>query len=95
MRGLKKDLQDHIYHTAEMRLQSNPTLGVVATPEMSEEEFSKLSSEAAEREREAEVEKLRKQYETKIKRIQAKISKEEREAEVAQAHRTERSNYKK
>jgi hypothetical protein len=60
-------------------LQSNPVLDLVATPGLSEEGFSQLCAESADREREAEVQKLRKQYETKIKRVQTRIAKEERE----------------
>lgn len=90
LRGLKKDLVDHIYHTTELRLQSNPTLDLVATPGMGEDSFSQLCAEAADRKREADVQKLRKQYETKIKRVQTRLAKEERELDEDMAEHSGR-----
>ncbi|KPK88430.1 MAG: hypothetical protein AMJ88_19025 [Anaerolineae bacterium SM23_ 63] len=79
LKELEKDFLDYIYYSAGLRLPSNPALKLVAQPGMTEEEFGKQCAEVAREAREAEEDKLRDKYETKIKRIEDKLTREERE----------------
>ncbi|KPK95083.1 MAG: hypothetical protein AMJ88_01885 [Anaerolineae bacterium SM23_ 63] len=85
LKELEKDFLDYIYYSAGLRLPSNPALKLVAQPGMTEEEFTRQCAEAAQEGREAEEDKLRDKYETKIKRIEDKLTREERELSEDQA----------
>jgi hypothetical protein len=85
LKELEKDFLDYIYHSAGLRLSSNPALKLLAQPGMSEEEFRMKCAEAAQEGQEAEEDKLRDKYEKKIDRIKDKLSKEERELSEDQA----------
>jgi hypothetical protein len=85
LKEIKTDFLDYIYHSAGLRLLSNPALNLVAQPDMTEGEFQKQCAEAAQEGREAEEDELRDKYEKKIERIEAKLTKEERELSEDQA----------
>ncbi|UCF59898.1 MAG: ATP-binding protein [Anaerolineaceae bacterium] len=85
LKEIKADFLDYIYHSAGLRLLSNPALNLVAQPDMTEEEFRKQCAEAAQEAREAEEDELRDKYKKKIERIEDKLVKEERELSEDQA----------
>ncbi|MFN2274041.1 MAG: helicase HerA domain-containing protein, partial [Anaerolineales bacterium] len=79
LRSLETDFKDFIYHSQGLKLLSNSALELIASPEMTKAGFHQQLSEAASKARDAEVESLREKYETKIDRIQDRLTKEERE----------------
>jgi hypothetical protein len=85
LKGLEKDFLDYIYHSAGLRLSSNPTLKVVAEPGMTKADFHKNCTEAAQEARDTETIKLKKKYDKKIKSINDKLIREERELAEDQA----------
>jgi hypothetical protein len=85
LKDLESDFLDYIYHSAGLRLLSNPVLDLVAQPELTEGEFRKQCAEAAQERREAEEDGLRDKYEKKIERLEDKLVKEERELSEDQA----------
>jgi hypothetical protein len=85
LKALEKDFLDYIYHSAGLRLLSNPVLKLIAQPDMTEGEFRKQCAEVAQEGLEAEEDKLRDKYRTKIKRIEDKLIREERELSEDQA----------
>ncbi len=66
-------------------MHANPALNLVARPGTTEEEFRAQSSEAAQKARDGEVDKLKEKYEKKIKRLEDRLAKEERELAEDQA----------
>ncbi len=85
LKVLEKDFQDYVFHGAGMRIPSNPTLKIFATPGTSEAEFQDHCREAAGEAADIEVGKLEKKYKTKIKRIEDRLTKEQRELAEDQA----------
>jgi hypothetical protein len=85
LKALEKDFKDYIFHGAGMRIPSNPTLKIFATPGTSEAEFQGHCREAAGEAADIEVGKLEKKYRTKIKRIEDRLTKEQRELAEDQA----------
>jgi hypothetical protein len=79
LRSLETDFKDFIYHSQGLKLLSNSALELIASPETTKAGFHQQLSEAASKARDAEVESLREKYETKIDRIQDRLTKEERE----------------
>jgi|Deesub1362A_J573_1020465.scaffolds.fasta_scaffold00778_2 hypothetical protein len=79
LKRLQKDFQDFAYRSAELRLEYNPQLKLVAKPGMTKAEFRALCSERARQALEEEVDKIKEKYLRKIKRLQAKIAREEQE----------------
>jgi hypothetical protein len=90
LKEIKKDFLDYIYHSAGLRLLSNPALNLVAQPDMTEGEFRKRCTEAAQEGREDEEEELRDKYEKKIESIEEKLAKEQRELSEDQAEHQSR-----
>jgi hypothetical protein len=85
IRAAEKDFLDYVYHSAELRLEANSELKLVAPPGTTSADFRTMCAEAAKEARDAEAEKLRKKYEKKIERLEAKLAKEQRELEEDQA----------
>ena len=63
---LKSDFEDWIYRTQAMQLRINETLGVVAGPDISEEQFKKMCREAADAKETSEIEAVKAKYEKKL-----------------------------
>ncbi len=85
LRSLRKDFQDFAYRHAELRLEFNPRLKLVAKPGMTKAEFRALCAETARQALEEEVDKVKEKYLRKIRSLQAKIAREERELEEDRA----------
>lgn len=83
----EKDLKDHLYHTTVLTLDAHPKFKLVRGPEESEADFNIRVQQAARENRDKEVDKLKKSYQTKIDRAAEKIRKAEQavEREEAQA----------
>lgn len=76
---MKKDFQDWVYQSSEVTVQTNELLDLFAGPDVSKAEFLKLCSDAARKQRDAEVKKLATVYEGKVDALKKKILREERE----------------
>ena len=78
---LEKDFEEWIYRTQTMTLRVNETLGVVAGPEVSDEEFREMCEESAEEKRDDEIEEIKAKYEKKLDTLEDKLKKEMLELE--------------
>ncbi|HUS84351.1 MAG TPA: DUF87 domain-containing protein [Anaerolineales bacterium] len=85
LKTIETDFQDYIFHGAGLKVPSNPALKLFAAPGISEAEFQRQCSEAADEAADVEVNTLEKKYETKIKRIKDRLAKEHRELAVDEA----------
>jgi hypothetical protein len=96
--ALQKDFLDWAFRSAQVTVRANETLKVYAGPEVSQADFRTRCSEAARQGREDELQALDKSYDTKLERLEQKISQEERElredeAEVSQRKLEEYSTH--
>ncbi len=81
IKDLETDFIDWIYRTQAMTVRVNEALDVVAGPDVSEEDFKKMCVEAAEAKKNDEVDDVRKKYEDKLDKLEAKLKKEQMEFE--------------
>jgi len=77
LKELELDFEDWIYRTQTLKLRINPTLGVVAEPGISDEEFHRLCEEAAEDKKRAEVDTLEKKHASQLGTLETRLEKEE------------------
>jgi DNA repair exonuclease SbcCD ATPase subunit len=96
--AMQKDFLDWAYRSAQVTVRANEKLKVYAGPEVSQADFRTRCSEAARQGREDELQALDKSYDTKLERLEQKISQEERElredeAEVSQRKLEEYSTH--
>ncbi len=80
-KSMQKDYSDYLYRSMRVEVFYNPALKLHAEPGTTRGEFRTQCTEAAEKAREEEIEKLRKKYETKIDSIERKLMKEEQDLE--------------
>ncbi len=73
---LEKDFEEWIYRTQTMTLRINETLGVMAGPEVSDEEFRKMCEEAVEEKKNLEIEEVKDKYEKKLDSLEDKLKRE-------------------
>lgn len=78
---LGKDFEEWIYRTQTMTLRINEQLGVVAGPEVSDEEFRKMCEEAVKEKKDEEIEEIKEKYEKKLDSLEDKLKKEMMELE--------------
>ena len=81
--AIKKDFAEWIYRGSALKLRSNKTLKVTATPEMSEADFHKNCTEAAQEMLKDAIEKVESTYATKIASLQRKIDAQELDVKAA------------
>ena len=79
IKNMQKDFEDYIYRTLSVEVLYNPALKLTSEPGTTRAAFRKQCTQAAREERDAEIEKLRKKYETRITSIERKLLKEEQE----------------
>ncbi|MDY6846680.1 MAG: type IV secretion system DNA-binding domain-containing protein [Chloroflexota bacterium] len=78
---LEKDFIEWIYRTQTMPLRINQNLGVVASPEVSDEAFRKMCKDAVEDKKDQEIEAIKTKYEAKLDKLEDKLKKEMLELE--------------
>ncbi len=88
--ALQRDFTDWVYRTARVTIRANETLGVYATPDVSQAEFMKACSEAARQARDAAVAKATAALDKQIKALKDKIAREERELKMDEAELSQR-----
>ncbi|MCJ7584750.1 MAG: DUF87 domain-containing protein [Anaerolineales bacterium] len=82
MAALQKDFADWVYRSSKVTVRANQTLGVFATPDVSQAEFMKTCAEAAREARDAEITKATAALDRQIKTLKDKIAREERELKM-------------
>ena len=89
--GWKKSFSDYLYRSCSCDLFKSPTLGAVSEPQEDEREFRIRLSDLARERRDAETEKLRKKFSSKVGTLEERIRKAkqavEREREQASGQR--------
>ncbi len=81
VKGLEADFVDWIYRTQTITVRVNETLGVVAGPDVSDEAFKKLCSEAVESKKDDAIEAVKDKYEQKLDKLEVRLKKEMLELE--------------
>jgi hypothetical protein len=79
--ALQKDFADWVYRTSKITVRSNQTLGLFATPDVSQADFVKACAEAARTAKEAAMAKATAAIDKQITALNEKINKEQRELE--------------
>jgi len=77
LKSLKKDYSDYLYHEMRLPLFYNPKLKLYSKPGETERAFKIRVAQAAREKRDAEVDKLRKRYGTKLDRLRKRLEKEQ------------------
>jgi hypothetical protein len=79
MASMKKDFQDWVFQTGEIKVRVNDALKIYAGPDISQAEFRTRCSEAASKLLNAEVKKVETAFKKRVDAIQDKVDREERE----------------
>jgi outer membrane murein-binding lipoprotein Lpp len=77
IRAAGKDWSDYLYREEVLSLRHLPALNLYAEPGESERDFVARAHQVAREKRDAEVEKMRLKYQTKLDRLEDKLSKEQ------------------
>ncbi len=79
IQDIEKDFTEWIYRTQTMTLRINEALGVVAGPDVTDDEFREMCTKAVEEKRDEEIEEIKAKYEKKLDSLEDKLKKETRE----------------
>jgi hypothetical protein len=79
LKSLQKDFSDYLYHELRLPLLYHRALKFYSKPDESERDFKVRLAQVAREKRDAEVDKLRKSYATKLNRLKKRLQKEEDE----------------
>jgi len=90
MTALQKDFTDWVYRTGKVIVRANQSLGLFATPDVSQADFIKTCADTARQSRTTEVTKATGSIDHKIKALQEKIAREERELKMDEAEFSQR-----
>lgn len=90
MSSIQKDFVDWVYRSSQVTVRANETLKVFAGPEITQADFRRMCTEAAQKSRDAEIDKLSASYDKKIATLQEKIRREERELSEDEADLSQR-----
>jgi hypothetical protein len=90
MTAIQKDFSDWVYRTSKVTIRSNATLGVFATPDVSQAEFMKACADAARDARATEMSKATATLDRQIKTLKDKIAREERELKMDESELSQR-----
>jgi hypothetical protein len=81
MTSLEKDFLDWAQRNSAIMVRGNESLEIFAGPEVTEAEFRTRCADAARKASEAEIKKVSKSYETKLRTIKDRLEREQRELE--------------
>ncbi len=79
--ALEKEFEDYLYYNSTVTLWHNPHLDLYSKPDETFKAFQRRCREAAEKALDAEADKIRSKYETKLDRLEDRLEREERELE--------------
>ncbi len=85
IKAAAKDFSDYLFREQALNLRYAPALDLYSQPGESERDFAARAQQAAREKRDAEVEKLRRKYETQFNRLQDRLEREETELSEDQA----------
>ena len=85
IKAFGKDFSDYLYREEGLDLYYNPTLKCYSQPGESERDFKIRAQQMAREKRDAEVEKLRQKYQSKLDRLETRLAREEQELKEDQA----------
>ncbi len=85
LKAFAKDFGDYLYREETLDLFHIPALKLYGEPGESEREFKIRAQQLLRESRDAEVEKLRSKYQSKLDRLETKLAREERELEEDRA----------
>ncbi len=90
LREIETDFNDWIYHSVTASIRANETLEVYAGPQVSQGDFRRMCTEAAEKSLRDEKEKTNSSYDKKLATIKDRLLREERELDEDQAELSQR-----
>jgi hypothetical protein len=90
LREFEADYKDWIYHSVTVSVRANEELDIYAGPQVSQGEFRRLVSDAAEKELNQELESTNDKFDKKLDTIQDRLVREERELEDDRAEHSQR-----
>jgi len=79
LKSLKSDFSDWVYRSTEVVVRANESLEVYAGPEVSQADFRRMCSKAAQEKRDAEITKTAAKYDSKMDTLEGRLHREERE----------------
>jgi hypothetical protein len=85
LRALEDDFIDYVVRNGAVNVRVNQKLKVYAGPDVDDDAFAKLCEDAADDQMQAELDKVKARFETKLKSTEEKLRKEERELAEDQA----------
>ncbi len=85
LKTISTDFADWIYRNVTVTVRANESLQVYAGPDVDEDTFLKMCTEAADEKEDAEIDRLDARYQRKIDSVQKKLTREERELREDQA----------
>ena len=88
--SMEKDFLDWNYHNSSVTVRANEELDIYAGPDVSQAEFRRMCSEAAQQGRQAELEKTEEKFDKKIDSVISKLKREQRELEEDQSELSQR-----
>jgi hypothetical protein len=88
--ALLRDFTDWVYRSSKVTVRSNQTLGLYATPDVSQAEFMKACADAARQARDADMTKATAALDRKIAMLKDKIAREERELKMDESDLSQR-----
>jgi len=89
-KALEKDFLDWAYRTTEVHVWANEALKLYGAPAIGKGQFLQTCAEAASKERDDEVKKLKAKYKTRIDAVQKKLAREKRELSEDQTKLSQR-----
>jgi hypothetical protein len=92
VREAEADFEDWLYRACEVRVKTHEALDVHAGPEVTEAEFRSMCEEAGRKRREAELNRVRAQYERRIQTVEDRLRREKQELRRDEADLAGRRN---
>ncbi|MFN2303385.1 MAG: helicase HerA domain-containing protein [Anaerolineales bacterium] len=85
IKSLQSDFEEWVYRTQVMTIRLNEELGVVAGPDVSDEDFKKMCLEAVEDKTDEEQQAIKEKYQQKYDRLQDRLKDEQEDLEQDKA----------
>jgi hypothetical protein len=90
LKSMKRDFMDWNYHNSSVTVRANEELDIYAGPEVSQAEFRRMCSEAAQEARQDELDKVEDKFDRKMDTIVSRLKREQRELEEDQSELSQR-----
>jgi hypothetical protein len=90
MKSMERDFLDWNYHNSSITVRANEELDIYAGPEVSQAEFRRLCSEAAQEALGKEVDKVEDKFDRKMDTIVSRLKREQRELEEDRSELSQR-----